>query len=500
MPQITIRDLFKFANNYTPKDKRAHQNIVADFSNVAQEKVEKETKNLEKKCSEKEIQKLLDQYSTSEWIEITTISSVYSPNPKYEELLKFTPKQRTILAIKKLDIAKDIQFKAWKKFVSQFNDKSIDEEIKNFEWIIRRTPLDCPNNIKILHILKAVKEQLSWKSDLSIKHIVAWVFWLLADKWDRTIKLYHLSDTIKDWDTAQRRIQSHYNILERKYWVSVDVEFHWSAFWRSFQTWAQAAQIIAQSSELAKVKHWLKTCPKLFIMVNNASRSKHKNKEKAQWSKCLWARVQDWRSMVVHEVIWVDNDVFSMFKNSIIELFVVEWMPWDPHYSDLSTWSQFRSLYNFPYVQFLNAISEWWCPAWFRVKEIDIDKNIPDLEIASNEAILLDPDHYGNGKSLSAHKNWVVWLCNELWVKLDHDSIIASFYHPDTDELLAELELIATEYLWKHTWKKCIWNWSSQNVDWTVFIEIWISAEKPWDKVKEVVESPIWTRVVFKKK
>lgn len=496
--KITITDLFRLANDFTPKNKRAYQNIVADFTNVSKEKRELEAKELEKKFSQKEIDKLIDKYSTDEWISATTISNVYNPYSNLSELLVINDKQRTILAIKKLKKVKDAQFDAWDKFVEQYDLESIEKEIENFNNIRRRTPLDAPHNTKIWHVLVAVKEYLSWWSNINKKHIVMWVFWMLADKKD-IIKLYHLSDTIKDWDTAQRRIQAHYNILERKYWVNVNVEFHGSSFWRSFHTWAQVIQIIWQSSEIALEKHWLKTCPKLFFMVNNANRSKHKNKKKAQWSQCLWARVQDWKSKVVHEVIWVDHDVFSVFKKNIIELYIIEWMIWDLHYWDLSKWSQFRSMHNFPYVQFLNTISEWWCPPWFRVKRIDIDENIPDLTIEKNEAVLLDPDHYGNGKSLCAHKNWIIWLCKELWVKLDKWILIWDFYHPDTNELMYSLDFIPTEYLWRHTGKKCIWNWSSKTIDWWVFIELWISAEKAWDIVPEVAKAPIWTKVIFRK-
>ena len=495
---ITITDLFNHANEFTPANKRHYYNIVADFTNVAKEKREAELDNLKKKLSTKEINAILDEFSPNDWILSTTISKIYNPYRHLDTLLKFTPKQRTILCIKKLKKMKQKQADLWDKFVSQYDEKSIEKEITNFNNLKKRTPLDNHYNTKITHLLLAIREIIKWSSSIPKKHIIVWVFGLLADK-DQTIKLYHLSDTIRDWDTAQRRIQSHYNILEKKYWVNVSVEFHGSTPWRSFQTWAQAVQIISQSSELALEKHELKTCPKLFLMVNNASRSKHINKKKAQWSECLWARVQDSKSKVVHEIVWVDNDVFSVFKDSILELFVVEWIPWDKHYSNLSKWSQFRSMHNFPYVQFLNAISEGWCPPWFRVKKIEIDEFIPDLIIKENEVMLIDPDHYWNGKSLSSHKNWIFWICKAIWAKPDKDKIIWDFFHPDTWEKISSIEFVATEYLWKHTWKKCIWNGSSKTMNGGVFIELWISKEKPEDIVPEVVDAPIWTRVVFRK-
>lgn len=500
--KITISDLFLLANDYAPYHKRRHVNIVDDFSNVAIDKIEKKLANIEERFSKKEIDELINEYSTDEWIEATVISEVYSPNPKFDKILEiFSPKQRTILAIKKLEKVKNAQFKAWRTFISQYTKKSIEVEIEKFSEIKRKTPLDSTDNTKVLHVLLTVREVLSWKSNVEEKLIISWVFWLLAkDPLWRQHKLYHLSDTIKDLDTWKQRIQAHYNVLERKYWTKVIVEFHWSTVWRSFQTWAQVVQIIGQSSELAIARHGLKTSPKLFFMVNNADRSKYKNKKLAWASQCLWARVKDWRSNVIHEVIWVDNDLFSVFKKNIIALYVIEWIPWDPHYWDLSKGSQFRSLYNFPYVQFLNTISEWGCPPWFRVNKIKINDAILDLKIRSNEAILLDPDHYWNWKSLSAHKDWVIWLCKEIWARPDKDTVIWDFFHPDTWEKFESIEFIPTEYLGRQTWKICIWNWSSLSIDWTVFIELWVSKQKPEDVVEEVVRAPIGTRVVFRKK
>ncbi len=500
--KITISDLFRLANDYTPYHKRRHTNIVDDFSNVAAEKIRDKEADIKKRFSEKELNDLIDEYSTDEWIEATVISEVYSPNPKFDKFLDiFSPKQRTLLAINKLEKVKKAQIDAWKIFISQYTKESIESEIEKFKEIKRKTPLDSPDNTKVYHVLLTVREVLSWKSDIEEGLIVRWVFWLLANNtWARQHKLYHLSDTIKDWDTWKQRIQAHYNVLERKYGTKVIVEFHWSTAWRSFQTWAQVVQIIGQSSELAIKKHVLKTSPKLFFMVNNADRSKHKNKELAWASHCLWARVRDWRSRVIHEVIGVDNDLFSVFKKNIISLYIIEWIPWDEHYWDLSQGSQFRSLYNFPYVQFLNTISEWGCPPWFRVNRLDINDAILDLEIWKNEAMLLDPDHYWNWKSLSAHKDWVIWLCKEIWAVPDEDIVIWDFFHPDTWKKFESIEFMPTEYLGKHTWKVCIWNWSSLSIDWTVFIELWVSKEKPEDIVEEVVRAPIGTKVVFRKK
>lgn len=496
---ITIEDLFEVANRFTPKHKRAYQRIVADFTNVPKEKREKEIQTLNEILPTNRMDRLIDDFSCDDWINATMITDLFNPFSELEKLKMFTPKQRTILAIKKLKKEKENQFTVWDTFVSQFDNESIKEEIARFSDVRKRTPLDSHYSIKISHVLEAAREQISQKSNIQKKHVVAWVFGLLAEK-RGIIKLYHLSDTISPLDTAQQRIQAHYNILEKKYWVKVEVEFHGSSSWRSFQTWAQAMQIIGQSTEIALDKHNLKSCPKLFIMVNNASRWKHTNKRKAQWSRCMWARVQDQRSKVVHEIIWVDNDVFSVFKSNILELFVIEWMEWDPHYGDLSKWSQFRSMHNFPYVQFLNAISEWWSPAGFRVKKVNVDEEINDFIIEKDEVVLLDPDHYGNWKSLSIYKNWIFGLCKALWAKPDKDTIIWDFFDPDTWEQLYSIEFIATEYLGRHTWKKCIWNWSSKTIDWSVLIELWISKKWPEDIVPEILSSPIWTRVKFRKK
>lgn len=497
--KIDFEALFNLANEFKPKHRTDYYNIVDDFSNVAKEKVEKETNDLNSKLTKEEQEELLDRFTTDEWIEATTISDVYISNKKLEELLKLTPKQRTLLAIRKLEKLKDKQIEVWRNFLSQFNKNSIEEEIVTFRWIMQRTPMDSPKNHKILHTLLAIKEQLSWESEAPENLVVRWVFWLLSSH-DEDIKIYYLSDTIKDLDTAKQRIKAHYDILERKYWVNSKIEFHWSAPSRSFQTWAQVIQLIWQSSEISFKKHWLKTCPKLFFLVNNADRWKHRNKEKAQWSECLWARVKENYSNVVHDIIWVDHEVFTIFKENIKELYMIEWIPWDEQYGDLSKWTQFRSLHNFPYVQFLNTISWWWAPAWFRVKKLDIEKSLYSLDIADDEAILMDPDHYWNWKSLSSHKDWIFGVCKTIWAKMDKDIIIWDFFHPDSWNKMFSMEFVPTEYLWKHTWEKCVWNWSSRGLDWKIFVEIWISKKEPDDIVKEVVEAPVWTRVKFRKK
>ena len=497
--KITFENLFYLANQYDKISKKDHNNIIYNFEKRDLKKINEEKKDLNLKLWEEGKKNLLNNFSTKEWIEATTISKLFIENKKLEILLNFSEIQRTILALEKLESIRLKQKNSWREFIEQFDEKNIENEIKYFKWRIDRTPLDCPKNIKILHTLFAVKEVLSWKSTVSESLVMHWVFWLLAEN-KETVKIYHLSDTIKDWDTAKQRIKAHYNILQTKYWVkNFEVEFHGSWFSRSFQTWAQVIQLIWQSSEIALQKHKLKTCPKLYFMVNNASRSKHKNKEKAQGSQCLWARVEEKSTWVLHEVIWVDHEVFSVFRENIKELYVIEWMPWDEHYSDLSKWTQFRSLHNFPYVQFLNAISTG-SPAWFRVNKANIEDLIPKMDLAKNEAILMDPDHYWNWKSLSFHKDWIFWLCKELWVKMDKETIIWEFFHPDTEEKICEIEFIPTEFLWKHTWKKCAWNWSSRWLDWKIFIELWISAKLPTDRVKEIVEAPVWTRVVFRKK
>jgi len=497
--KISLSDLFYLANEYSPITKKNHNNILDDFAKRDLNEVKAHNKKLEEKISNSDKENLLDRFSTKEWVEATTISQLFTPNKKLEELLIFSWVERTILALEKLENIRNKQKESWRNFVSKFTKKTIESEINYFTWKIKDIPLDSPENIKILHTLLAVKEVLSWKSTVSESLVMHWVFGLLTEH-KETVKIYHLSDTIKDWDTAKQRIKVHYNILQTKYWIdNFEVEFHWSGFSRSFQTWAQVIQLIWQSSEIAHKKHRLKTCPKLYFMVNNASRSKHKNKEKAQGSECLWARVEEKSTWVLHEIIWVDHEVFSVFKDNIKELYIIEWMPWDEHYSDLSKWTQFRSLHNFPYVQFLNAVSTG-SPAWFRVKKVDVDDIIPNMVLASNEVMLVDPDHYWNWKSLSVHKDWIFGICKDLWAEMDVDTLIWTFYHPDTEEKICEIEFIPTEFLWKHTGEKCAWNWSSRWLDWKVFIELWISAKLPTDRVTEIVEAPVWTRVFFRKK
>lgn len=435
------------------------------------------------------------------WVSVGTTPEKYS-HLKQEDLI-------TILLFK-LEEADEKQKKEWKDFVRKNSDpKEIQKEIAFLE----EAPVDTPENKIRYHILKTLEIIIEQKALLKAGKLENYqkipndlvrrgVVGLLSDE-RRRVKIHYLSDTIKDGDTTSIRIAEHYRILEEMFNVGIKVTAQGSAPGRSVQTGAQILQLIGQSAEISLEKHCLNKAPRLFFMVNNADRSKHRNKEKAQGSPCLWARVKDPRSNVVHDVIGVDWEVFSVLKEHIVDFFIVEGIPGNAAYADLSKGTQFRSLHNFPYPQLLNALSGGGAPAGFRLIAIDKEEYLNSIDLAANEIMMVDPDHYLNGKSLSAHRDGILGLCKALGAKLDEDRLIAKFYHPDTGaeiEKFSGMEFIPTEYLGKHTGENCVWNGSSRGLDGQIFVELGKSKGSADDAAEFIRELPIGTRVKFEKK
>ena len=91
--KTTFAELFKLASEYDTLDKRDHNNILADFEKKDPAKIEDHRQNLEIKISWEKRQKLLNKFTTKEWVEATTISKLYNQNEKLEELLEFSAKK-----------------------------------------------------------------------------------------------------------------------------------------------------------------------------------------------------------------------------------------------------------------------------------------------------------------------------------------------------------------------------------------------------------------------
>lgn len=415
-----------------------------------------------------------------------------------EDFQNYSIKQLSGILLQKLEYNQQIQINIWNEFLETNNDL---EKIKNFIKDLKEIPFDHSVNTVWYHIAKSVliihEGGLKTVDDELIR---LGVFWLLNTTYNhKKVNIHYLSDTLKDWDTTNSRILERYRVLENLFWVQIGIDSLGSTPGRSFHTGSQVIQIIGQSAEIYMEKHQMNKAKKLYFMVNNADRSKHRKKEKAQGSHCLWARVKDPKTHITHDVIGVDDEVFSTFGEHIVEFYLVHGIPGDPHFEDLSKGTQFRSMHNFPYVQMLNAVSGGWCPAGFRVEKIEKDEYLNRLELEDNELLLVDKDHYLNGKCLSTQTNWVLSLAESLWAKMDEESLIAQCFHPDTNEIVQTLSLIPTEFLWKHPWRFCLWNGSSRGLNGQILIEIGKSKGHAEDEAGFIRKLPMGTRIQIKK-
>jgi len=162
----------------------------------------------------------------------------------------------------------------------------------------------------------------------------------------------HISDTIQ---TSELREKHDTTVDRLDIWIraiaqELDVDFSWinyvgSEFWNSFQTWAQAIAYLQEQSFLETQ----------VLLVNNASRAKHKNSQESKWSHCLWCEVEI--NGTTHHIVGVDDETFSIFIPYLkkgTEIQTVKWVHYkDIHIDDLSKGTQFRSKEHFPLVQLL---------------------------------------------------------------------------------------------------------------------------------------------------
>jgi len=265
---------------------------------------------------------------------------------------------------------------------------------------------------------------------------------------------------------------------------------------RSLQTGSQVLDLLGNRAELELDYHKNTIFRSSNIFINNASRAKFAGEEKSKGSNCLWARVRDPKTNVLHNVIGVDNEAFTPLRDHIEELYIIEGVPGHDKLVDLSVGTQFRSLKHFIIPQALCTITNGGCPPGFAVTKVEVSEQIPSLDIQPNEVIIVNPDHYYNGKSLAAHQNGILGIAQHLGVDLESE-IRAEFYHPDTNELIDERKLIITAHLGKHGGKDTIINGSSRGLDGFVLPEI----GRSWDKSSFndyaffIKDMPIGTRV-----
>lgn len=220
------------------------------------------------------------------------------------------------------------------------------------------------------------------------------------------LQINHFSDTIwyynywKPGITVQR-LTIWYEQIASKLWIKYDnLNFVWSKFWESYQTWAIALKYLYDL--------WNKNITTQVLFVNNASRAKYKNSKEAKWSDCLIAEiVLNW---IKHYIVWVDNDVFNFFNefqklekwySKWIKINIVKWInynDWNLNIiiNDLSKWTQFRSKEHFPLVQLL-VIKELY-EKWF----LDLGKWVTWLKFETFNKT--------NFNSIQVKNNILLWL------------------------------------------------------------------------------------------
>ncbi len=483
-----FEDLQSAANEFTPEQRQIRKQLILQKRMIPVEK------RIEIQKQREEIKEVLSEISDE-----NLLSGNLSFSP-----INLNPNVFLFEALKRLRNPYLDQKHGWEEFLTaNENLDAIERELEQ----IKAYPLDSPERKRRELVLQTLKNQIEGKLQVPEYLVRLGVLGLLNASPNTTTKIYYLSDVIAPSDVAKTRILNHYDILEQT--LGVDLEVIpplGSTAGRSLQTGAQALQLIGSHSELEADYHRRRQPSHLSIFVNNADRSKHGGKELAEGSKCLWARVQDPKTNVIHDVIGVDNEVFAPLYDYIVDLFVIEGIPRDENFGDLSNGTQFRSLKKFIYPQALNAISGGGAPPGFEIRKVEKSEVIPKIEIKPNEMILVDPDHYGNGKSLCAHPDGIIGICEYLGVEVDPDDpekqekLVATFYHPDTGEKIDTQDFLPTKYLGKHPGENCIWNGSSRGLDGVILPEIGISKENPDDEVELIKELHIGTRIVLEKK
>jgi len=385
---------------------------------------------------------------------------------------------------------------------SSFLDKTEEKEILDYLLSLSNLSVNTVEESQLMLILKsalAIKRGLL--DSVSKELLVRGIMGLLRTDTIRK-KVFYFSDTIKDGDIAKSKIRDHYEIINERYGANIQVvDYIGSTPGRSLQTGSQVLDLLGSRAELESDYHNNTIYRSANIFVNNASRAKFVGKEKSQGSNCLWARIRDPKTNAIHNVIGVDNEVFMPFIEYIEELYIINGMIDHEKLEDLSKGTQFRSLKHFIIPQALCAITRGGCPPGFAVTKVDVSDQIPKLEILSDEVIMVNPDHYFNGKSLSSHQNGVIGIANYLGVELDSE-VKTEFFHPDTNELIDTRILTITTHLGKHGGKDTITNGSSRGLNGYILPEI----GKSWDKSSfndyafYIKELPIGTRIKLSKK
>lgn len=386
---------------------------------------------------------------------------------------------------------------SWNSFLENLSG----EAIAAYCTKLAQRPLNAVDESKLMLVMQSALLQKQGLLD-SVPEVlvVRGVMELLHSKNER-IKVFYFSDTIKDGDIAKSKIRDHYEIINEKYGAHIQVvDYIGSTPGRSLQTGSQILDFLGSRAELESDYHLCKTHRSANIFVNNASRAKFAGKEKSQGSHCLWARVRDPKTNAVHNIIGVDNEAFMPFRNYIDDLFIVNGMPEHRKLSDLSKGTQFRSLKHFIIPQALCAMTKGGCPPGFAVTKVSVDDHIPSFEIRADEVVLVNPDHYLNGKSLSSHPDGILGISRHLGVALN-SQVKAEFFHPDTNELIDTRELVITDHLGKHAGKDTLTNGSSRGLNGYILPEIGRSWNKASydDYAYYIKEMPIGTRVKISK-
>ncbi|PID70309.1 hypothetical protein CSB37_02900 [bacterium DOLZORAL124_38_8] len=453
----------------------------------------KEQKIIQDFLEQNDLQEVFEQYS------VKRLKHAIAHQENLPEVLKNANfSTLTEVLLQKLEYNLEKMVELWQSFLSTQSETDLELMIEYLDSI----PVNTPRNIRRKLILQAaLNNKGGLMNEISDTLQARGVFGILQNE-NRNRKTYYLSDTIKDGDIAKTKILDHYEIISEKYGVNVRVlDTLGSAPGHSLQTGGQVLDLIGSRSELEMDYHDQKNCHGMSIFVNNASRAKHGGKKHSEGSKCLWARVRDPKTNIIHNICGVDDEVFLPLYDWIEEFFVIDGMPTHKKLNDLCKGTQFRSLKNFIYPQALITITDGGCPPGYVVRKIEKSTFFNRLDIADNEMILVNPDHYWNGKSICNHADGIIGIAKAIGVDLDTE-VCAKFFHPFTHEKITEKTVVITESLGKHAGKNTATNGSSRSLDGHVMPEIgksWENGDND-DRAWYVQELPIGTRIRFTKK
>lgn len=351
---------------------------------------------------------------------------------------------------------------------------------------------------------------------------------------------YHLNDVLAENDTTVERLRLQYRLLCNALGINqYELVFHAAPFGDS-ETTSYLLRNLIQT--IAKTS----TEDRITICVNNASRAKHTNSGNAKGSPCLRATMHINGKEI--NAVGVDTGVFAWVADLFSSVVIVHDITLNTVTKrDISQGSQFRSLEFFPLVQLLvhtntfqclrtepfaidhqkptsavnheythPVLHHRWAP-WAddlrsiqlvgQAKKFRSDRWYPeDMQVTAsirrnkvgyerikqqlqeNQLLILDRDHFGNTKCLSAHHDGVIGLVKALDKSFWDQVQILTHENKKVTETGTLVRSISDK-----TGAPCIRNGSSRGPEGEVLVELNYSIDATGKIREEIKDLPLGT-------